>query len=185
MKWSEVSDNFYLNGFYEQSPETQKNVRGYFIYTVLKLDLENIPDEFNEHCVFYDSSDKSFSEYKEEKVHISSIIGSSYKIYANCSWIETFSRLNRACTYIIENRVSNMKYFKMLKEHTKNQHAPISLIKTKDNNYYVDNNGNHRVTFYKLLYFSNFYSKKYKSSNYWLYADVREELNEVKINEQK
>ena len=43
MKWSEVSDNFYLNGFYEQSPETQKNVRGYFIYTVLKLDLENIP----------------------------------------------------------------------------------------------------------------------------------------------
>lgn len=175
MKWSDLS---YGDEFYLPYTENQRAVRGYFLHT-LGVDLENIPQEFFEPCLLYDNKNKRFSEYQSQKIFIGDILGSSYSDYAGDTWIMAFLKIKRAAAYITAGRVTPNKYFWMLKKPTAEQNAPIKLTHTK-RGYYVDGNGNHRITMYKMMYFAALskgdISNPHQLCKYWLYAKVREEL---------
>ena len=63
-----------------------------------------------------------------------------------------------------------------MKDPVRDKYVPIHLIKTKDNEYYVCNNGNHRVAFYKLLYWVDVINHRNNQDSFWLYALVQDEI---------
>lgn len=175
MKWSELS---YGNDFYIPYTENQRAVRGYFLHT-LGIDLENIPEEYFEPCTLYNSEGHTFSQYSEQKVFVQNVLGSSYSGYAGDTWIMAFLKIKRAPKYIEMGEVTPSKYFWMLKQPAYKQNAPIKLTQTKDG-FYIDGNGNHRITMYKMMYYAALSkSAPFKLRNlnyYWFYANVRQEL---------
>ena len=64
----------------------------------------------------------------------------------------------------------------MLKKHIEDQEPWVSLIKSKNGGYYVYENGNHRITFYKLMYLADLANFGNGTNKYWLYAEVYDEL---------
>ena len=64
----------------------------------------------------------------------------------------------------------------MLKKHIEDQEPWVSLIKSKNGGYYVYRNGNHRITFYKLMYLADLAYFGHGTNKYWLYAEVCDEL---------
>ena len=157
------------------SIDDQKRIKKLFLES-LGVATSAIPDAFFEPCIYYDKKGKTFSESKQMKVSLNMIKGSSYDIYAQKTWIETFAMLKRASRYIKNGDVTKKKYFTGLKKTIKNKHLAIRLIKAKDGFYYVDGNGNHRVTLYKMMYYSDITNGLDCSNDYWLYAMVKDEL---------
>ena len=177
MKWSALS---YGEEFYIPYTENQRAVRGFLLRT-LGIDLENIPRDFFEPCLFYDKENKHFGEYRNKKVHVRDIIGTSYADYAGDTWIIAFLKIKRAHDYIVNGNVTRGKYFRMLKRPVYEQDVPVHLTHTKQG-YFIDSNGNHRITMYKMMYLAELSSQDFsyepQPQRYWLYAKVREELGE-------
>ena len=184
-KWADIT---YGTDFYIPLDANQKAIRGYLLVQ-LGVDLENLEQRLFEPCEYYDRKDKHFSPERVEKVFVSSIAGTCYKDYACETWLHTFTRIKRAKRYILDGAITRGKYFKMLKAPL--SQASITLIKAKNGKYYIDTNGNHRVTLYKLLANTDhlmlkacqnqqFHPESFTLNNrdhlYWLYAIVREEL---------
>lgn len=157
------------------SMDDQKKIKKLFLES-LEVNTSAIPDAFLEPCIYYDKNGKTFSEPKPMKVYLNMIKGTSYDIYAQETWIETFAMLKRASRYIKNGDVTKKKYFAGLKKTVKNKYLAIRLIKAKDGFYYVDSNGNHRVTLYKMMYYSDVTNGIDCANDYWLYAMVEDEL---------
>lgn len=177
MKWSDIFDKYNEHRF---SHENEKTIRGYFLCTTLELELENIPNELiYEKCQYFDTTGKKYGNMRVERVHISDIAGTSYKEYAGGSWLDSFCLLHRIIYYIADNKLTYNKCFYHMKDSGKSNN--VRLAKTKEGEYYVKDNGNHRVTIYKLLYFANMYHRNirrydvYNPKTFWLYAYVEDE----------
>lgn len=149
MKWSEIDCGSWVHLPYD---ENQRAIKGYFL-TTLGVDLENIPLQFFETCAFYNNNNKNFSEYTEQIVRIKDIVGSSYEMYSNIPWLNTFQKLKRADYYIQKGCVTPRKYFRQLKLPVYEQWNPIKLTRS-GTGYFIDGNGNHRITLYKMMYYS-------------------------------
>lgn len=181
MKWYDIAER---NNITDENIIT---IRGFFLIC-LGVDLENLPDELLVSCAYYDNGGKDFSERKRQKVYLDSVVGTSYREYSGASWADAFIRLHRADHYIRENLVLRGKYFRMLKQEHSNYPA-IKLTRDKMGRLFVDGNGNHRITFYKMMQFTDsmmdnavmdqhFHpdQSRNRHSLYWLYADVRDEV---------
>ena len=181
MKWEEIFNNFTNHSY---SHEKEKTIRGFWLCTELDLDLENLPIELTfQPCLYYESNGKKWEEdYCLQKIHVRDIAGTTYKEYSGGTWLDAYCQLHRADYYIEKNLATYNKYFCQLKKKQYSFNWYIRLTKTKDGYYYIDGNGNHRVTMYKLLYFANEYHRKmrsydvYNPESFWLYAYVRNEL---------
>lgn len=180
MNWSEIFDKYSKHRY---SHTKEKIIRGYFLCTILDLDLENIPCELTyEKCLYYDPEGKEYGNLNFEKVHIKDIVGTSYREYAGGTWLDSFCQLHRISGYIECNSLTYTKYFHHMKDAGKPFHLAVRLVKTKDGKYYVCENGNHRVSIYKLMYFANMYHRSvqtydiYNPEIFWLYAYVKEEI---------
>ena len=166
--------------------ENDAAIRGYFL-RCLGVDLEDLPESLLAPNIYYNTIGKQYSEERLEKVRDGDIIGTRYDRYASGTWLDTFARLNRASSYIKQNVATRGKYFHMLKQP--NDLPPVKLCRDKNGDLFVGGNGNHRVTFYKLmaetddlmpfaaesqLYRLRHLREPYQL--YWLYAFVKDEL---------
>lgn len=182
MKWSEIS----YKGVYAHSDENRQAVLGCFLVS-LGIDLEKLPRNLFEPYEYYPSAIKHTTDYSVEKVCVQDIVGTSRQEYAEDNQVLfSFMKLKRIKDYIMNGSVTRNKYLWMLKQ--KEQQCPIILSKNRDNSFYVDGNGNHRVLTYKIMMLAEIaqkyewiyhddYDLSYKgfhkiSKKYWLYARV-------------
>ncbi len=171
MKWSEL----YYDDFYIPYDEKQKAVRGYFLAS-LGVDLNHIPEEFFERCQYLELGELQFEEYHRQKIFVCDIVGSCSKDYAGDAWITAFLKIKRGSEYILRGIATSGKIFYILKRKLQSISA-IKLIR-QDGKLFIERNGNHRVTFYKMMYFAQISKddvdlEKIKR-RFWLYADVRD-----------
>lgn len=171
MKWSEVDCP---KRVYGPLDENEKAVRGFFLRSI-GIDLENIPESLFENCVFLDTKNLDLTAEYEAKVHVQDIVGTKHTCYGGGSWLDAFLEEHRAVAHILQGHVTKGKYFRMLKQHIDDPYMCVHLIKTKDGKYYISKNGNHRVTFYKLMYFADLENECNNLHLYWLYALVQDE----------
>lgn len=172
MKWSEIDCP---GRVYGQLDENEKAARGYFLNSI-GIDLEDIPEELFEPCVLYSSVGKQYSKEYEAKVHIRDIVGTKHTVYGGKNWICAFLEEHKVKDHIMCGHTTRGKYFRQLKKHTHVNEPCVRLIMGKDGKYYVSGNGNHRVTFYKMMYFADAANKKKNLHLYWLYARVQNEV---------
>lgn len=172
MKWSDVLCS---NRCYGELDENEKCVRGAFLHSI-GIDLENLPEELFEPCEAYKSEDKIYSNEYEEKVFIWDIAGTAHSCYGGKTWMDAFLEEHKTLFHIVQGHVTRGKYFHMLKLPTNQQMACVRLIKANNGKYYVGSNGNHRVTFYKLMYLADLAAGQVRAKSYWLYALVKDEL---------
>lgn len=172
MKWSDIQCS---NRHYGELDENEKNVRGAFLYSI-GIDLENLPEELFEPCEMYSTKEKRFSSEREEKVCIWDIVGTTHSCYGGRTWMDAFIEEHKTLFHIIQGHVTRGKYFRMMKRPINQQTACIRLIKSKNGKYYVGSNGNHRITFYKIMYLADLARGQATLKHYWLYAIVKNEL---------
>ena len=173
MKWSEISCPE-RNNFYGPYDDNEMVVRGWFLNSI-GINLDVLPDELFEPCELISSEDLKLSNPYEARVDIRDIAGTKHTVYGGRTWIYAFIQQHKTLYHIKAGNVTRGKYFKMLKQPLDKQPPCISLIKAKNGRYYVYTNGNHRVTFYKLMYLTELASGC-DSNKYWLYAEIRDEL---------
>ena len=149
MQWSEIKDD----DFYIPFDENKKTILGFWLIKQ-GLSLENIPTIFNENFGHFEKSNYPNPKLQERKVYLNEIIGTSHKDYGNMPLIRAYARLKRAPNYILNDDITKIKYTKLLKKAVKNQSVPIVLSQNADGSYYVDDNGNHRIIFYKMMLLS-------------------------------
>lgn len=183
MKWSEINCGTWRHSPYDENEQT---VRGSLLVS-FGVDLEEVPDIFFEECKYYNKKGRTYNEYNLEKVFVEKIIGSSYDMYSNIPWIETFQKIKRANDYILSGCVTKKIYLKQMKKPPICEFDAIKLSKN-EKSYFVDGNGNNRVTLYKMMYYSeiskygevqndwSIKGRKTTNNNYWLYALVRTEI---------
>lgn len=172
MKWSEVTCPDRNYGEYN---DKEMIVRGWFLDSI-GVDLDCIPDELFEPCELLNIDGISLSKPYEDKVDIRDVAGTKHEIYGGKTWIDAFCREHKVAHHVTVGHVTRGKYFYMLKKHIKEQRPWVSLIKAKNGNYYVYKNGNHRITFYKLMYLADLARYGHGTNKYWLYAEVCDEL---------
>ncbi|MCH5170778.1 MAG: hypothetical protein J1F24_05770 [Oscillospiraceae bacterium] len=172
MKWSEIQCP---NRCYGELNENEKNVRGAFLYSI-GIDLENLPEELFESCEMYSKEGKCFSCEREEKVYIWDIAGTTHSCYSGKTWMDAFLEEHKTLSHIIQGHVTRGKYFRMMKRPINDNWTCVKLIKSKNGKYYIGSNGNHRITFYKLMYLADLANGRARTKNYWLYALVKNEL---------
>lgn len=171
MKWSDITCPDRTYGPFN---ENEKAVRGFFLHSI-GVDLENIPDELFEPCLLLNHKPKNVTAEYEAKIHISNIVGTTHSCYGGKTWVDALLQQHKALHHITQGHVTKNKYFHMLKQHVSNPHSSVHLIKTKDGSYYINKNGNHRITFYKLMYLADIAQAGNNSHLFWLYALVQDE----------
>lgn len=181
MRWSDIVN---------RNKDVDTNISSIcgFYLNCLGVDLENIPESIMTPCSRYETEGKKYGKPKLQKVYLDSIVGTSYKEYAGYTWLDTLLRLHRADRYIKNGMVVRGKYFWLMKQPCSDIPS-VYLSRDKEGRLYVDGNGNHRVTFYKLMQFTD--SIMYKAiakqqfhvnedrnrhTLYWLYAMVKDEV---------
>ena len=174
VKWSEITcpEREKAHGVYD---ENEKTARGWFLHTI-GIDLENIPEELFEPCEWLDIDGMRLSKPYEARVDIRDVFGTKRNDYAGKTWIDAFCREHKVLLHIRAGHVTRGKYFNMLKKHIEDQEPWVTLIKSKNGGYYVYRNGNHRITFYKLMYLADLANFGHGTNKYWLYAEVYDEL---------
>ena len=192
MKWSELS---YTNKNYHiPFDDNQKAVRGFFLWK-LGIDLENIPNIFNEQHQYHkkkietenNNNKKYYERFISQKVFLDDIVGTSSETYGGMEIIQSFMKIKRADFYIKEGYVTRNKYFHMLKKPTSQQENRIILSRLDNGNYFVDGNGNHRVVLYKIMMFAEIvvaHNNYFYTDGRFIYDDEEDfiELSECKIN---
>ena len=176
MKWSDVKCDSWVHSPFD---ENERAIKG-FALASWGMDLENIPDKCFDKCARYYPEGRQFSGYRQEKIYVSDIIGSSYDMYSNISWIEAFQKIKRASGYILRGDTTIGKYQWQLKKSCVNQWNDIKLTRT-NTGLFVDGNGNHRIIIYKMMLFSesamcSAYEANSINNRYWLNAMVKNEL---------
>lgn len=172
MKWSELSCE---NRVYGQYTENEMIARGWFLYS-LGIDLDSIPDELFDSCEHFSTDGVTLSNPYEDKIHIRDVVGTTRQDYSGGTWLDAFLQEHKVLSHLQAAHVSRGKYFHMLKRHINAQAPCIHLIKSKNGKYYVYRNGNHRVTFYKLMYLAECATHGNRLHYYWLYANIYDEL---------
>lgn len=143
-KWSDIS----YEGTYAKSNENRQAVLGYFLYKN-GINLENLPEILFEPFSFFPRNEER-SNYQIKRVYLKDVIGTSRQDYSEDNQLlYSFMKLKRIEYYIINERVTPNKYFKMLK--SSNQENLVKLSQCENNKYYVDGNGNHRIITYKIM----------------------------------
>ena len=173
VKWSEITCPE-REGNYGAYDENEKTARGWFLHTI-GIDLENIPEELFEPCELISIDGMRLSDPYETKVDIRDIVGTKHELYGGKTWIDAFVQEHKTLNHIKAGNVTRGKYFRMLKQSIAKQQPCVRLIKAKNGMYYVQN-GNHRITFYKLMYLSDLAFYGHGTNKYWLYALVCDEL---------
>lgn len=172
MKWSEVQCESRVYGPFN---ENERAVRGAFL-CALGIDLENLPPELFEPCKKYAAKPGALSAEYEGRVHIKEIVGTRHSVYGGQTWLYAFMQEHKTMLHLLNGSVTRGKYFRMLKKPICDQPPYIHLIRTKAGAYYVYGNGNHRVTFYKLMYLADLSNRKNNLHLYWLNAMIQDEL---------
>lgn len=171
----------------DENDENKATICGYYLNS-LGVDLEDIPNSIMEPCALYETEGKRFTKPRIQKVYLDAIVGTSYKEYAGDTWMDTLLRLHRADYYIKNDYALRGKYFTMFKRIWPDNRM-IYLSRDKSGRLYVDGNGNHRVTFYKLMQLTDdmmdhaakkqwFHGEQERNWHklYWMYAYVKNEV---------
>ncbi|MBK5253357.1 MAG: hypothetical protein JJE03_02610 [Peptostreptococcaceae bacterium] len=107
MNWSDLT----YSDFYIPYDENQKAIRGCWL-TTLEISLEKIQTIFNERFDCFDSL-KNKESYKEQKIMLSDIIGTSYRDYGDMSIIK-LSRLENGKYFVDGNGNHRVILYKMM-----------------------------------------------------------------------
>lgn len=167
--------------------ENKASICGYYM-NCLGVDLENISNSIVEPCALYETEEKHFKKPMFQRVYLETIVGTSYRDYAGDTWLDALLRLHRADRYIKKGAAVRGKYFRLMKQSYLDI-PPVCLSRDKDGRCYVDGNGNHRVTFYKLMQLTDgmmekavvkqwYHVEKERNAHtlYWLYAYIKDEV---------
>lgn len=182
-RWSEIIEKN------KDIDENRASICGFYL-NCLGVDLMDIPDSIMVPCAYYETDGKRYDKPSMQKVYLDSIVGTSYKEYAGGTWLETMLRLHRADRYIKKGMALRGKYFRLMKQKQFVSDIPsICLSRDKIGKCYIDGNGNHRVTFYKLMQYTDgmmyraavdqqFHVNDDRNRHmlYWLYAMVKDEV---------
>lgn len=174
MKWLEMDNN----NFYQPFDDKQKVIRGYWLIKQ-KINLEKLPEIFNEQFKKFDRRESDKEVYEQRKVYLDEIVGTSHNDYGGMKIIQAYIRLKRADMYILDNMVSKIKYNKMLRKNIVEQEIPVILSQNEDGTYFVDGNGNHRIILYKMMMYSEIATMSQKSTESLFYN------NSISINDIK
>lgn len=155
MKWSEIN----YSDYYVPFDENQRAIRGFWL-TTLGIDLENMSDIFMQTFKLFETK-KSCSCF-DEKVHLTSIVGTSHQDYGNMPIVLSFAKIKRAHRYITDGYVTRGKYFYNLKRPINEQEPPILFPRA----YIYEPNFINRITFGDI------------TNKYWLNAKIND-IDEV------
>lgn len=142
MRWYDYFERS-INHF--MCTEQEHIVKGYFL-TKLGVDISSIPDYLNDECKSFDISNMKFGEYKIEKVYVKDIIGTKHSDYIMSEGVLRGKYLRMLKKPIIVWNNSYTQYY-----NKRTSVDPVRLSRTTKGELFVDGNGNHRVTFYKMM----------------------------------
>jgi hypothetical protein len=173
MKLSEVT---YTAPDYLAMNENKLACRGYILQT-FGFDLEALPDELLEPCIYVQKPPKQNMQTIHRKVYVRDIVGTSYCEYGGESWLAAFLKVKRLDHYIKSGCVTKGKYLRMMKTPDFQRLGFMVHLSLTSDGLIVDGNGNHRVSTYKMMYLSDVTCKNPETfarapKLYWLYAII-------------
>jgi hypothetical protein len=146
-----------------------KSTYGFFLHKICGINLNDIPTIlFMEHKKF-ESTSKVKDKFEIKRVPIRKIVGTVMDEYSG-DLLTAFLQLARGEAHIEINYKQPTKFMSRL--HKSEQDNWILLSHNTDGTYYVDNGGNHRVIFCKILMLSEI-AVKYKNiiNHFWCSLD--------------
>lgn len=148
-RWCDIPEDFYHKDNYED------NLHRVGFLKNIGININNIPESMCENFLWLDEYSLLINKKngKSGKVCIKDVIGTTHQDYGNIPLIKAFKRLKRNafwCDKMI--RLTSIPYQVQLRRSINgNSGLAIRLIKIGDK-YYINEQGNHRLITYKILY---------------------------------